>query len=196
MLRYAGIVQAWEPPRRFKPAERKALLNALNGRSPLTANGAANEILQNRDPALLPALLRTLRQGDRLHNRIEAAYALRGYLGTYGTVVLERIVSDRSSNPHLRAFVAETLAHRHRPASHGVLLRNLSDRSAEVRFWCAFALGAMREKKALPPLKQLAETDDRIVRGWWAVGKEAKDAIEQIEAKTRRGSRRCWFCQR
>ena len=42
----------------------------------LTADGAARAISLDRDPALLPGLVWTLRHGRRTHNRVEAAYAL------------------------------------------------------------------------------------------------------------------------
>ena len=177
------------------PERRKALLDALNSGSLLEANSAAVSILQSPDPLLVPGILRVLRRGRRLGNRAEAAYALRFMDGVEGTTTLERIVSDRSENPHLRAFVAETLAHRHRPSSHAVLLRNLTDSSREVRFWCAFALGQMRERKSLPILKSLAESDHRVVRGWWAVSKEAKDAIRNINRKRNRAIGFCASCR-
>jgi HEAT repeat protein len=160
----------------------------------LTANGAARAIAGDNDPALLPGLVWTLRHGRRTHNRVEAAYALGFMTGTEGTAALESALSNKSENTKVRAFAAETLAHRHRRGSHAVLLRNLQDPSREVRFWCAFALGQMREKKALPALSRLAESDHRVLRGWWAVSKEAKDSIAEIEHPTRRGNRRCTFC--
>jgi HEAT repeat protein len=160
----------------------------------LTANDASRAISQDNDAALLPGVVRTLRHGRRTQNRLEAAYALGFMTGIEGTAALESALSNKSENTKVRAFAAETLAHRHRRGSHAVLLRNLQDPSREVRFWCAFASGQMREKKALPALRRLAESDHRVVRGWWAVSKEAKDAIAEIEHGTRWGRRRCVFC--
>ncbi len=176
------------------PKQRRMLVHALNG-NPLNANNASRDIFQSPDPALLPGILRVLRQGRKLHNRVEAAYAIGAIGGVTGTATLEKILSNRSENPHLRAFVAETLAHRHRPSSHPVLLRNLTDPSREVRFWCAFALGQMREREALPLLTTLAERDHRLVRGWWEVSKEARDAIRNIKRKEGWGIRFCARCR-
>lgn len=184
-----------EQPKPLTPAQRKSLLDALNGRSLLEANSAARNIWQSPDPALLSGILRVLRRGRRLGNRVEAAYAMQGIRGVKGTETLERLLSNRSEHPHLRAFVAETLAHRHRPASHAVLLRNVTDPSREVRFWCAFALGQMRERKALPMLRALVEGDHRVVRGWWTVSKEARDAILNISRKDGWGVRFCARCR-
>jgi HEAT repeat protein len=182
----------FQPP--MTRERRKAVLADLNHRLMLTARGAAKAIAADNDPALLPGLVRTLRHRRRTHNRVEAAFALSFMAGTKGTAVLESALSNKSENTKVRAFAAETLAHRHRRGSHGVLLRNLQDPSCEVRFWCAFALGQMREKQAVPALRCLAESDHRNLPGWWAVSKEAKDAIAEIERPVRRGSRRCIFC--
>ena len=170
------------------------MLDALNNGSLHEAKIAGRRISETRDPIFLPGILRVLRQGRKLHNRVEAAYVIRAMDGTTGTATLEKILCNPAESHHLRAFVAETLAHRHCPSSHAVLLKNLNDPSREVRFWCAFALGQMRERKALPMLKALAEQDSRIVRGWWTVSKEARDAIRNINRKDRRGIRFCTKC--
>jgi HEAT repeat protein len=191
------VTRNWEPTPRLKPIQRKALLDALNSPTGRKANGAAQAIIQSPDPALLPGIVRILLHGKRLHNRIEAAYAMRGMRGTNGrdgAATLEKILANRKEKAYLRAFVAETLADRHRPTSHDVVLRNLADPSAQVRFWCAFALGQMRDRNALPLLASIAENDHRIVRGWWAVSKEARDAIRLI--KNGRGIRWCARCPR
>jgi len=168
------------------------VLGALNGSSIHAANDAAQAIWQDPDPALLRGVIRTLRHGRRVHNRVEAAYALRAMRGLGGTATLEWVLSNRSEKTQVRAFAAETLAHRHRRASHAVLLRNLKDPSREVRFWCAFALGQMRERRALPILNYLAANDHRVVNGWWAVSKEAADAVSEIKNKQ---AGRCIFCR-
>ena len=100
------------------PERRKVVLAALNHRTMLTANDAARAISQDPDPALLPRLVWTLRHGRRTHNRVEAAYALGFMRGTEGTAALESALSNTSENTRVRAFAAETLAHRHRRGSH------------------------------------------------------------------------------
>ena len=95
----------------------------------LTANDASRAISQDNDAALLPGVVRTLRHGRRTQNRLEAAYALGFMTGIEGTAALESALSNKSENTKVRAFAAETLAHRHRRGSHAVLLRNLQDPS-------------------------------------------------------------------
>lgn len=63
-----------------------------------------------------------------------------------------------------------------------LLITGLSDSSAGVRFWSAFALGAMRTRKALPALRELL-SDTTPCIGWWPVCDEAADAIASIERR-------------
>jgi HEAT repeat protein len=110
---------------------------------------------------------------------------------------LERTVAKRSENPRVRGEAAEALAHAHRKWSHVVLLRGLGDPSKDVRFWCAFALGEMAERRAVVALKGLVATDKRVVRGWHSVAKEAADALNNIEASKKDWRKnRCRFCIR
>ena len=65
------------------------------------------------------------------------------------------------------------------------LVVTLSDPSAEVRFWSAFALGSMRYRAALPALQKLARTDKEMFSNWWTVGEEAADAVDSIKGRPR-----------
>jgi HEAT repeat protein len=176
------MLQQWH----MTPEQRNSVLAALNGPSMLKANDAAQAIWADPDPALRPAVISVLRNGRRVYNRVEAAYALRMLKGDARTIALERALSNKNESPRVRAFAAEALADGHRSASHSVLLRNLKDPAKEVRFWCAFALGQIGERKALPALKWLSEHDNRVLKGWWAVSKEARDAIAEIHRNRRR----------
>jgi HEAT repeat protein len=177
----------------MNPDNRRKLLAALNGRSRSDALEAAKEIWTEPDPSLIRPVVETLQCGRSPFNRSAAAYALQ-VLGSPKCVpALERAVSNKSENAGVRGYAAEALAHFHRKASHPILLKALKGPSKEVRFWCAFALGQMGDADALPALKELAAKDHRVVRGWWAVSKEAADAIHTIEHKRRK---RCQFCIR
>jgi HEAT repeat protein len=82
--------------------------------------------------------------------------------------------------------------------SHLLLLKGLSDPSKDVRFWCAFSLGEMAEKRAVPQLERLAATDHRMVKGFHSVAQEALDSITKIQKGNlahRRGDG-CVFCIR
>jgi HEAT repeat protein len=118
-------------------------------------------------------------------------------LATQETIkALERTLANRSEHPLVRGEAAEALAHGHRPKSHDLLLRGLRDPSKDVRFWCAFALGEMAERRAIKALRHIAETDRRVVKGFHPVAQEAADALKSIlEGKPfhRRGYG-CVFC--
>jgi HEAT repeat protein len=111
---------------------------------------------------------------------------------------LESTVKNKSERPRVRGEAAEALAHCHRRESHDVLLAGLGDSSKDVRFWCAFALGEMAEKRAIPSLEHLVAHDRRIVKGFYSVAKEAADAIENIQTEKVAHRRRdgCVFCVR
>ena len=64
-----------------------------------------------------------------------------------------------------------------------MLLTDLGDSSEDVPFWCAFALGEMAEKRAIPSLKRLVVSDRRIVKGFHSVAKEAVTRLKTIQTE-------------
>jgi HEAT repeat protein len=175
-----------------KSAE-KALFGQLNGRNRIDAFEAAKRVWNIDGNAVAKQLIRTLRMGRRAFNRSAAAYAMQAVSSASVINALEKSVRNKSENPDVRGHAAEALAHRHGRSTHDVLIKALQDPTKEVRFWCAFALGQMREKKAVPIL-QLLLSDQRLVRGFHSVAKEAADAISEIEQ--REPERRCPYCIR
>ena len=59
------------------------------------------------------------------------------------------------------------------------LLAGLYDAAPEVRFWCAYALGTLRVRRAIPRLRELVG-DPAAVDQLWSVGEEAVWAIMTI----------------
>ncbi len=143
-------------------------------------------------------LIQLLKNGRRPFNRAAAAYALQVVSTPKTILALESTIRNKRENPRVRAEAAEALAHCHRRKSHDVLLAGLRDPSKDVRFWCAFALGEMAEKRAVPALKRLVASDRRVVKGFHSVAKEAGDAIENIQTEKIAHRRRngCVFCVR
>jgi HEAT repeat protein len=176
--------------------QRKRIVSGLNGRTRMEAIEAAKTIWEDSDPGFERPLIRTLKEGRRPFNRAAAAYAMQMVTTPKTVVALERAVRNKWEDPDVRGYAAEALAHGHRPKSHDVLLAALEEPNENVRFWCAFALGQMAEKRALPSLKRIVATDKTIVKGWYTVAKEAADAIATIEKGSRRRRRkgRCGFC--
>jgi hypothetical protein len=172
-------------------------LERLNGSRRLDAYRAADEICQRDDPATTRSLIRVLLKGRRTFNRAAAAYTLNFMHQKSAIGALEKVLSNKSEHPSVRGQAAESLAHTHRKSTHRLLRQNLSDTSRNLRFWCAYSLAEMADKEALVLLAKLAQSDHRVVKGFWSVSKEAKAAIRKIGKKVREhgGSRQwCPFC--
>jgi HEAT repeat protein len=178
--------------------QRQGIISRLNGRGQVNAFEAAMAIWEDSDKRLERPLLLTLKYGRRPFNRAAAAYAMQIVTTPRTIRALESVVKNKSEHPRVRGEAAEALAHCHRRRSHDVLLTGLGDSSKDVRFWCAFALGEMAEKRAVPSLEHLVATDRRIVNGFHSVAKEAADAIENIRTEKVAHWRKngCVFCIR
>ncbi len=177
---------------------QRRVIAQLNGRSQVDAFEAAKAIWQDHDASLERPLLQTLGNGRSPFNRAAAAYAMQMITTPKTIRALERTVENKSETPRVRGEAAEALTHAHRKKTHNVLLRGLGDRSKDVRYWSAFALGEMAERRALIALRRLVVTDKRIIKGFWSVAKEASDAIEKIETENiaHRRKNGCVFCLR
>ena len=179
--------------------QRLRIMSSLNGWTQVDTFEAAKAIWEDPDPQLEQPLIQTLRKGRKPFNRAAAAYAMQIVTTSRTVRALEHTLMNTAESPRVRGEAAEALAHYHRTESHDVLLRGLNDASREVRFWCAFALGEMAEKRAVPALTRLVDSDKRTVKGFHAVAKEAADAIANIEnekVKHRRKRGGCVFCGR
>jgi len=178
--------------------QRQRIVARLNGRNRVDAFEAAKAVWEDSDERLERPLILTLKKGRRPFNRAAAAFAMQMVTTPRTIRALESTVKNKSERPRVRGEAAEALAQRHRKKSHDVLLSGLGDSSKDVRFWCAFALGQMAEKRAVPSLRRLVASDRRIVKGFHSVAKEAADAIENIQTErvAHRGKSGCVFCVR
>jgi HEAT repeat protein len=176
--------------------QRRQIISQMNGRTQLQAFEAAKTIWNDPDQQFTSPLTTILRRGRRPFYRAAAAYAMQVLVNKQSIAALERALANRSEHPRVRGEAAEALAHGHRSKSHELLLRGLDDRSKDVRFWCAFALGEMAELRAIKTLQHIAETDKRIVKGFHSVAKEAIDAIRNIQKEKpfHRRKNGCVFC--
>jgi HEAT repeat protein len=177
--------------------ELNRAVSRLNAPTQTAAFEAAKFLYDKASPDLDRHLIRILTEGRRPFNRAAAAYVMQMVTTPRTHAALEQTVSDTAESPRVRGEAAEALAHSHRRKSHDVLLKNLSDKSKDVRFWCAFALGQMADRRAIPALQRLAETDARVVRGFHSVAQEAKDALTniQVDNKAHRRKNGCVFCR-
>ncbi len=176
--------------------QRQQIISEMNGRTQMQAFEAAKAIWEEPDPQLIKPLTVLLQNGRKPFNRAAAAYAMQVLVNKQTIKALERAFVNRSEHPRVRGEAAKALAHGHRLKSHELLLRGLDDKSKDVRFWCAFALGEMAELRAIKALQHIAETDKRIVKGFHSVAKEAIDAIRNIKEEKQFHRRRngCVFC--
>ena len=178
---------------RVKTDRPDAIIAKLKGRSKVEAFEAAKQLWDVDSNALAKELIAILRSGSRPFHRSAAAYAMQAVSSADVIFALERTVRNKSENADVRAHAVEALSHHHSPASHRLLLENLLDPSKHVRFWCAYALGEMQERQAIPALL-LLRTDKRIVTSSRTVREEAAHAIRTIER--RKSSTRCPYCGR
>lgn len=102
---------------------------------------------------------------------------------------LRQIAADGKEYPEIRGHALEGLGYRQSTLDRRgvryqrtaeVVRKCLGSKHADVRFWACFAAGQARDKKALRVLRRL-RTDKSTARGFWAVGEEARDAINLIK---------------
>jgi HEAT repeat protein len=126
--------------------------------------------------------------------REAAAYGLRDYerqtgRKAYSVEPLLAVLGNDAEQVRIREAAAESVgfilmfADRRckifRKATR-VLVDVLRDPAPEVRFWAAYALGAMRARLALDDLRRVATTDEATCPDWWLVRDEPADAIASI----------------
>ena len=136
-------------------------------------------------------LLALLKEGKRPSYRSAAAYALGSGNHKKAIPALEAALASRKENPYVRGYAAEALANLSSNRSIPLLTKCLADPSKIVRFWCIYALGVAgtldrrRAKIAVPPLREIAESDKRMIPGYWLVKDEARWALAEIEGRTK-----------
>ena len=89
--------------------------------------------------------------------------------------------------PSVRAHAAEALGHllQFQPVlaeNRSAIVASLTDPEPEVRFWCAFAAGALELQESRPRLERLL-ADDTLLEGWWTVGQEAEWALRCLNGE-------------
>jgi len=158
---------------------------------PLLERGSAWALADLGGARACAACLAVLRSDVHVRVRVAAAYALTFMHDDRAGPALIDCVRDRTEDTEVRAQAAEGLAElfemnaRHRlfKTAAKVALAGLSDPSPTIRFWCAFALGKMRYRPAIPALRRVVKRDRALCPGWWRVADEARDAIAWIEGR-------------
>lgn len=130
-----------------------------------------------------PRLIALVRDDAEVSVRDAAAYALGALQGKRARSALRRVLANHDEAAQVRGTAAEHLAW-FRPAPKAELIAGLRDETADVRFWCAYAMAIMRVRSTLPTLRLLAARDRARVRGWWSVACEARWAIKTLEGQS------------
>jgi HEAT repeat protein len=191
---------------RRRKSDMPALLAVLEGDRASLWKPAGRSISMLESKRAVRPLIRLMLDIERPSpQRQAAAYALAFTWSAFGDARLGplageaflTVLKNRSEESGLRGQAAEGLAYRYGPCAGSkqdrrrsefrqageILMDMLGDPSAEVRFWCVFALGSMRYRPALPLLRKLARRDKESFGNWWSVGEEARDAVERISQR-------------
>ncbi len=134
-------------------------------------------------PDVIKRLTVALLTDDDIDVRKVSAYSLGMIANIDSLKVLEEVLNNQEEDVGVRGQAAESLADFHNHSVVPSLINNLSDKSAEVRFWCAYTLGQIGAKEALPTLTKLVGQDHAKFKGSYAgrtVSQEAEYAIEAI----------------
>lgn len=166
---------------------RRRLLRALARGDEARRWEAASE-LSNADPATVRKVERLLQSDADETARGAAAYVL-GFCGDADVAPsLARALADPDESVVVRAYAAEALGHLLQYQTvlaevRAAIRVGLRDPAAEVRFWSAFAAGALELRETRPYLEFLDRTDTEEVDGWWSVGEEADWALRVLDGE-------------
>jgi HEAT repeat protein len=160
------------------------LVATLHDPDPRIRAEAAKSLGTLDNPRAVPDLIAALQADADAVARVSAAYALGQLDDPRAVDPLLAKLADTGEEPRVRGFVAEALIFYREQRVVAALIAVLSDPSAEVRFWAAFALGELKDPAALGALERLAQTDDAAVPRWGSVRDEAAAAIETIRARS------------
>ncbi len=185
----AAAFYIWLLGRCGGPRAERALLQVLQGlrRSLWLQAGASLSLVGTARSAR--ALMEIALHAREPERREAAAYAL-GHVaaGSETQAVIKALVKvlDNDPVPRVRGQAAESVTQllrlrrgKRRATAESALIQHLHDDAADVRFWCAYAVGELRSTAAIPSLRRLTR-DRTVVPRWWAVGTEARDALTVI----------------
>lgn len=107
------------------------------------------------------------------------------YRDKRGVPYLLRVLADRSESPIVRGDAAELLKYWRKKKVMAALVEFSADASAEVRFWCVFALGSFvrRRRTRLAVVRaleaRLGDLECPDIIGYWPVGIEALSMLQR-----------------
>lgn len=166
---------------------RRRLVHGLSARDDARRWAAASELARTRDERALRRVERVLEGRGSEQGRAAAAYVL-GFSGesAFADLLARRLV-DPDESVVVRAHAAEALGHllQYQPVLAGIrtaIVTSLTDSEPEVRFWSAFAAGALELQESRPRLVRLL-ADEAFIEGWWTVRQEAEWALRCLDGE-------------
>lgn len=166
---------------------RRRLLQGLSAEDDAKRWAAMSELARADDRGTLRRVERVLEGRGDEQSRAAAAYVL-GFSGESDFAgALARRLADEDESVVVRAHAAEGLGHllQHEPVLAEIrlpIVSSLVDPEPEVRFWCAFAAGALELQESRHRLEGLL-ADDAFVESWWTVGQEAEWALRCLDGE-------------
>jgi HEAT repeat protein len=169
------------------------LVRSLARGAPEECIEAAKALARKQERSVLREVVDVLRHGDSAHARELAAWLL-GELSPGTELTIEALLAtleDSDASEALRGQAAESLGNQVCHLSGGDVFERVADAllpllehpSVEILYNAAFALGAMRCRRARAPLARIAATDHRRYHGLDSVGRCAQFSIECIDDK-------------
>lgn len=176
---------AWLLRRLGDSRAAKALLAVIDDVSDDVRTQAIIELGGLRATEAVDPLLQRLDTADR-STRMVVAHALGEIGDARAQAQLRALLVDPAQPAKLRGQAAESLAYLNdAKSSVPFLIAALDDSEAVVRFYAAFALGAIGDPAALYALDRVAAQDHAADSAGTTVGDEAREAAALIRAKTR-----------
>lgn len=161
-----------------------ALIAALDSSATNVVQEAAKSLGLIRSEKALQPLMAVLQRSENPDQQEAAAYGL-GTLGDKRAIgALVRTLGNPEVSPRVRGYCAEALANLGDPAASFTLLATLDDSAVEVRFWSVYALGELKEQRAIPKLEHLAKTDQAELPGWGTISAEAEKSLALIRSSS------------
>jgi HEAT repeat protein len=166
---------------------RRRLVRRLSASEDARRWAAASELARIGDERALRRVESVLEGRGSEKGRAAAAYVL-GFSGESGFAsVLARRLVDPEESIVVRAHAAEALGHllQYQPVlaeTRTAIVSSLTDPEPEVRFWSAFAAGALTLQESRPRLERLL-TDEAFIEGWWTVRQEAEWALRCLDGE-------------
>lgn len=158
-----------------------ALLAAIQSPDPVLRWEAAKALETLNSKRSVTVLLELLQGAEQPETRQAAAYVL-GFLHDPRAVkTLIAVLGCADEDPVVRSQAAEALGYLGDRAASPALREGLSDPSADVRFWCVFALTLVEGADAIPVLERVAQMDHALVPEFRrTVSDEARQMIDHV----------------